>query len=146
VTLIAGPPCSGKTTLARQLARPGDVVLDLDTIAIRLGSPRRWQHSPEYVAQAEAHMHAALRRLATIQTAAYVVRSLPHPRQRAQLARALHATVLVLNPGQAECIRRARADRRPRDTESAIRWWYRTYRPHPLDTPWPPSPASTAAH
>jgi predicted kinase len=136
VTLICGPPCAGKTTLARQLAQPGDLVLDLDTIAAQLGSPQRWQHPPEYVEQAEAHIYAALQRLATPQ-AAYVVRSLPHPGQRARLARALHATVLLLNPGEAECIRRARADRRPRGTQSAIRWWYRTYRPHPMDTAWP---------
>lgn len=146
MTAICGPPVSGKTTLARKLAQPGDLVLDLDDIAVQLGSPRRWQHNPELVAQAEDHMRLALRRLATTQTTAYVVRCLPHPAERAHLARALHATVLVLNPGQAECIRRARADHRPRGTESAIRWWYRSYRPHEVDTPWPSNPASTAVH
>lgn len=146
MTLVCGPPCAGKTTLARTLAQPGDTVLDLDDIAVRLGSPRRWQHTPELVAQADAHIWAALRRLAATQTTAYVLRCLPHPAQRARLARALHATVLVLNPGQAECIRRARADRRPRGTETAIRWWYRTYRAHEVDTAWPSDRASTAVH
>lgn len=44
VVLICGPPCSGKTTLTKQLANPGDVVLDLDAIAQELGSPRQWMH------------------------------------------------------------------------------------------------------
>lgn len=39
VTLICGPPVAGKTTLAKRLAQPGDLILDLDTIAKQLGSP-----------------------------------------------------------------------------------------------------------
>lgn len=90
-------------------------------------------------------MRHALHRIAGSDLTAYVVRCAPRPEQRAQLARALQATVVVLNPGQAVCLYRARLSDRPRGTATAIRWWYRTYRPHEVDTPWPPSPASTAS-
>lgn len=36
LTVIIGPPCSGKTHHARTHARPGDVVIDLDAIATAL--------------------------------------------------------------------------------------------------------------
>ena len=32
VILVAGPPCSGKTTYVTQRAKPGDLVLDQDAI------------------------------------------------------------------------------------------------------------------
>lgn len=39
LTVITGPPCSGKTTYARQHALPGDIIVDFDTIAQAFGSP-----------------------------------------------------------------------------------------------------------
>lgn len=39
LTVITGPPCSGKTTYIRQRAKPGDITVDFDAIAQALGSP-----------------------------------------------------------------------------------------------------------
>lgn len=39
LTVITGPPCSGKSTEARKRAQPGDIVIDYDLIAQALGSP-----------------------------------------------------------------------------------------------------------
>jgi hypothetical protein len=39
LTVITGPPCSGKTTYARKHAKPGDIIIDFDLIAQALGSP-----------------------------------------------------------------------------------------------------------
>jgi predicted kinase len=36
LTVVTGPPCSGKSTYVRQQAQPGDVVIDLDRIALAL--------------------------------------------------------------------------------------------------------------
>lgn len=150
VTLITGPPCSGKSTLARSLAQPGDVVLDLDVIAQQLGSDRQWRHNPDLVAQAEECMTQALRRLARSQhVTALVIRCAPHPGQRAQLARAIRADVVhVLHPPMHEVLARARRDGRPKGTATTIRWWYRQYRPSEVDSPCPPEhhvPAWTAS-
>jgi predicted kinase len=45
LTIITGPPCSGKSTYARQHALPGDIIIDFDTIAQALGSPATHGHS-----------------------------------------------------------------------------------------------------
>lgn len=148
VTLICGAPCSGKTTLARSLAQPGDLILDLDTIARQLGSPARWRHDQATVQAAEECMTQALRRLArTEHITAYVIRCLPHPRHRAQLARAIRAdTVYVLHPPMTEVLARARRDGRPAGTATTIRQWYRRYGPSEVDSRCPPehpAPAPT---
>lgn len=147
ITLICGPPASGKSTLARKLAQPGDLILDLDTIAQQLGSPQRWRHDPATVQAAEECMTLALRKLArTDHITAWVIRSLPHPARRAQLARAIRAdTVCVLAPSMTEVLARARRDGRPTGTATTIRAWYRAYRPSEVDSPCPPAHAWTAS-
>lgn len=133
VYLITGPPCSGKTTLARDRAQPGDLVLDFDDVCVELGSPHQWGHTPEVRRHADAVMWQRIHRLPQHAGDAYVIRCAADPRLRTRLARMLGATVWVLNPGMAECVRRARADRRPRGTEVAIGKWYARYRPTAVD-------------
>lgn len=33
ITVVTGPPCSGKSTYVRTHARPGDIIVDFDAIA-----------------------------------------------------------------------------------------------------------------
>ncbi len=47
LTVVTGPPCSGKTTYVRTRARPGDIVIDFDTMAQAFGSPTPHDHSAE---------------------------------------------------------------------------------------------------
>lgn len=125
VVIIAGPPCAGKSTLAQRLAMPGDVVLDRDDMARRLGSPKWWMHDYRYGVAAERWMQRELRRLAWgVTGTAYVVRGLPRQHERDALAARLSAEVRLLDPGMNECIRRAIADGRPVGTVDGIRRWY----------------------
>lgn len=126
VVVIAGPPCSGKTTRAHALAdQHGGLVLDRDEIARTLGSTRRWMHSKAISRAAELAMRAELVRIAGMaEVRAYVVRSAPLAAQRAQLQAQLQAELVLLDPGRDECIRRARADHRPPGTLPAIHRWY----------------------
>ncbi|MFJ8818197.1 AAA family ATPase [Amycolatopsis thermoflava] len=135
VVLIAGPPCAGKTTLAKALAAPGELVLDRDLIAQELGSPTRWGHAEHLAQQAEAVMRARIAAVARAEdVTAYVVRSVPRPGQRIALANELRATeVFLLNPGLEECMSRAARDGRPRGTTRAIRSWFADYRPCGVD-------------
>lgn len=45
ITVVTGPPCSGKTTYVRTHAKPGDIVIDFDLIAQALGSATPHDHS-----------------------------------------------------------------------------------------------------
>ncbi|HEV2778834.1 MAG TPA: AAA family ATPase [Actinophytocola sp.] len=130
VVLICGPPCSGKTTLAAELASEGDVVLDFDAIARDLGSPDRWMHAEPFRSRAERRMRELIRRLpGSAPGTAYVIRSVPRPEHRAITAKSIKAeAVYVLDPGQSECRRRAEADGRPVSTLESIAAWYEAYR------------------
>src|SRR4051812_27437058 len=94
VTLIAGPPCAGKTTYAAAHARPADLILDQDVIGATA-------------------MTRALRALATMTTGtAWVIRCCAGPARRLAFATSIRATdTVLLTPDRATLV--ARAARRP---------------------------------
>lgn len=59
IVALCGPPCAGKTTLANNLSRPGDAILDFDDIARALGSPDPWMHPEPYRTMAEPQLRWA---------------------------------------------------------------------------------------
>lgn len=130
VVLLCGPPCGGKTTRARELAGPGDLVVDFDQVARALGSPVGWRHPEPYRTQAAQWVVDLMDQLPGHGPGtAYVIRSLPKPQQRAIAARMTRAEEThVLDPGVAECLRRATVDGRPEGTAEQIRSWYARYR------------------
>ena len=65
VTVVAGPPCSGKTHHVRTNAGPDDLVIDWDEIAVRLGSPRSHIHSRMLFASIEAEYDRLLALVST---------------------------------------------------------------------------------
>ena len=45
ITVVTGPPCSGKSTYVRNHAKPGDIVIDFDTMAQAFGSTTPHDHT-----------------------------------------------------------------------------------------------------
>lgn len=133
VVLLCGPPCSGKTTYARQHARPGEIVADFDAYAIGAGSPRRHLHSKRYREAAGYRMAQAEHWIATTDDVqAWVIRTLPHAAAREALAHHLRATsVVVLLPPLPVLLHRAQ--HRPSDTARRIHQWLARYTPRDGD-------------
>lgn len=137
VTLVCGPPCSGKSTYVAQHARAGDLVADLDEIARDLGSPVQWNHPPRYVGAARRRMRVLERQAATMtEGRAWVVRSLPGELARIARAVELDASVVLLDPGRDVCEQRAKQrGGSVATTISVIRGWYssdKTNAPPPI--------------
>jgi predicted ATPase len=136
IVLVAGPPCAGKTTWVEHHAQPGDVVLDLDAIARKLGSTRHWHHDPATLARADAVMRREVLRVAATRAGrVWIIRCVPSGRSRTGLARMVRADkVVVLLPRGSTLVARAR--RRPDvlATVQAINEWQSAYTEGPLDT------------
>lgn len=130
LTVVTGPPCSGKTSWIAARRRPGDVVVDADALAVALGA------SGSHVCSRAQQAAARLARAAVIghvlreggwaarwDAGVYVIHTTLARADTARYSEA-GARVVLLDPGRAECRRRASADGRPRFTYAAIDSWY----------------------
>lgn len=132
LTVVTGPPCSGKSTHVREHAKPGDIIVDFDLLAQALGSPDTHDH-PDPI----RYVTAAVRRTAVDaairqhQQGATVWVIETHIGRRVQAYEQANATIITLSADNAELHRRANAER-PR------RW-------HKLIDEWSPRGAPTRA-
>lgn len=135
VTLVTGPPCSGKSTYVREHAQAGDLIVCLDTLAREAGSQHEHDHQAQHYDAARARYQALVDQLGHDDHArAWIIRCAPLPAERTELAhRARAQQTLVLLPALAEALRRARLERNPK-IKGAIHHWYRRYQPAAGDT------------
>lgn len=111
LTILCGPPCSGKTTYIANHAGPHDTVIDLDTIAAEL--------SPGYIHWTGALTSHLLNQAIRVRNAmlgslehksrgkAWFIVSAPTKAERDWWQAKLNAKVILLHPGAEECKRRA---------------------------------------
>jgi 5-methylcytosine-specific restriction protein A len=135
VILVCGPPAAGKSTWVKQHARPGDQILDFDSICRSLGSKATHDHPPHVRALAMDVRRALEDRAAAMPRQTWVIRSLAEPDKRAAVAERLGAKVVVLATPLDETLARAAADNRPGWTEEAITSWWDRYQPADFDVP-----------
>lgn len=123
LTVITGPPCSGKTTYVRQHSLPGDIVIDFDAIAQAFGSPVTHGHGDLHWKMAVETRDTAITTAVGLATGtsarAWIIDSRPAPSRRTWYAR--HgARIVDLTAPAAELHRRADADGRPADWHRRI--------------------------
>lgn len=127
--VVTGPPCSGKTTYIRKMARRGDLTVDLDDLAYSLGAGRGHHAGGAPLAVALVARRMAIRYALRecsgpgSECDAWIIDTMPDGEAVARYQRA-GAEIVVLDPGLDECVRRARKDKRRKGTESAIMKWY----------------------
>lgn len=130
--LVCGPPCGGKSWLVEQYAQPEDLILCVDTFAVKAGSDVEHNHAGRYYRAGEDRFWTEVERVRRARTVrAWVIRCAPTVQDRRQLAWLSRATrTLVLAPPIRVAYRRAIArDRPPEATLRAIDSWYRRYTP-----------------
>jgi len=134
VTVLWGPPCSGKSTYIRERATGHDIVIDLDRIALALaveGTPNHsyaWHHRKLALDAREAIIHRAVV-MASDDARVWVVDSNADAAKRAEW-KALGAEVVMLDTPREVCEQRAAAERPPPVRGLVARW----YAQHDPDT------------
>ena len=130
VTIVCGPPGSGKTRYVREHAVRGDLILDVDALYMAL-SGLDWYDKPDellpFVAEARDAVIRRLERPSEVKRA-WVITTGAKKHERDALARRLRAKVVVLDVPAEECLRRiANDERRAHQLEKWHRlvdeWW-----------------------
>jgi 5-methylcytosine-specific restriction protein A len=133
LTIVCGPPGSGKSTYVREHARNGDVIICLDTIMQKISGQPEHQTPAWCLPQALDTRNAMLRSLSSAEkhsegARAWFIVAAPSPRDREKWAARLGGRLQVMDTPSAECVRRIKADasragHEERMIQSALAWW-----------------------
>jgi hypothetical protein len=127
LTVVIGPPAGGKSTWVQEKAKPGDIVIDFDRLAVALTGPGGdpHDHAPAVAGVARAARNAAIE--VAIKHAAqvdvYLIHSSPGQQRMAEY-RAMGANVVTIDPGRDVVRQRAKGER-PQRMFAVIDEWYR---------------------
>lgn len=133
LTVVTGPPCSGKSTHVRDHAATGDLVIDLDRIARALTTDDvpGWDY-PDHVRD----VALSARRRATRQARTrwrhiplWIIDTMPDQTDLLEY-RAAGAHIVTLDPGLDVCLDRATRERPPHIAH-LVHAWYATMRTGP---------------
>ncbi|RAL31162.1 hypothetical protein [Rhodococcus sp. AQ5-07] len=123
--VVMGPPAAGKSTWCHKNAKPGDIVIDFDVLAVALtaGHSGSHEHSMATKMVTKAARQAAIDRAITLTDCdVYLIHSTPSASLLAKY-RAIGATVVTIDPGEAITMARAKAERPWRSQQVAKRYY-----------------------
>lgn len=124
--VITGPPCVGKSTWVREHAQQGDIVVDLDRLALAITSEDTPHHAyPPHIRKAAIQ----LRRQAVVMALmwakrgdSYVIHAKPPARALNQYRQA-NAVMVELEAPFDVLMARAKAERPPYIWSTLANWW-----------------------
>ncbi len=127
LTIVCGPPCSGKSTYVADRAADRDAVIDFDAIVSRLSPGFRPWHDRLDQALFGRAIRVRNAMLGSLSVSpgrrAWFVIGAPHPLERAWWRACLGGQVVLLDVPADECIRRA-VKRGTPQAQAAIARWY----------------------
>ncbi|GAA1283607.1 hypothetical protein [Streptomyces javensis] len=126
ITIVTGPPTAGKSSYITAHAKPTDIVVDLDRIAVALAGPGapQWNHHEvllkvahraRFAAIDEAIRHAG-------KNPVWIIHTQPSPKALAKYKR-LKAKVITVDPGRDVVMQRVKAMREPGMERVVTRWY-----------------------
>lgn len=128
LTVVIGPPAAGKSTWVLQHAKPGDIVIDYDRLAVALSGEggHSHDHPPHLVAVTKAARTAAIDTAMRYKgsTDVYLIHSSPGA-QRLNDYRAMGAEIVTVDPGRDVVRSRCKGGNRPQRMYAVIDEWYR---------------------
>lgn len=122
ITVITGPPCSGKSTYARTHAQPGDIVIDFDLMAQAFGSSTPHDHPAATRHVTVMARRAAIAAALTVQSADVWIVDCNINSDRMAAYREHGARVVTMQVDARELHRRAGAERPMRWHALIDRW------------------------
>lgn len=123
VTLITGPPCSGKTTYVNEHKQPNDIVIDYDQLAVALGSPDTHNH-PEHIRSVTTSAWlAAISAAHKTGHKTWLIRTFPTPNDTS-----IAKETITLDVDADTCKQRATHDGRPDTWHEVINAWWNNRR------------------
>lgn len=133
VTIVCGPPASGKTTYVRERAKPADTIIDIDQIAAKIDpSYRQWEGmlQSDLLNKSIRVRNALLGSLARAKYGrAWFIVSAPTQAERDWWQSKLGGEIVLLHPGTDECKRRAVQRGTPQAAIGIDDWETRSKRP-----------------
>ena len=124
--VITGPPCVGKSTWVRERANIGDIVVDLDRLALAITAEHCPHHEyPTHIRRAAMHIRKTAVVLALNHSkggTSYVIHAKP-PKQARAIYKRHNAVFVELQAPVSVLMQRANDERPPHIAEVIRRWW-----------------------
>ena len=124
--VITGPPCSGKSTYAQTHAKPGDMVIDLDRIALSISAEGTKHHTYPLAIRNTARLMRKAALPAAVGHArnadTYLIDSKPGTRSRS-IYKKNGAIFIELSAPIATLVERCRNERPPWVMQTLMTWW-----------------------
>ena len=130
ITVVTGPPCGGKSTYIKENAKDGDLVIDMDKIALALihGEPKSHSYGDDVRSIARAARKAAVKQALIIgqgnSLGIWIIHTDPSVADRTNY-RIVSARFVECSPGLQVCLERLK--KRPRINQVKVERFIREY-------------------
>ena len=131
ITIVTGPPCSGKSTYIKGNAKPDDCIIDMDRIALALSPDETMSFTySERIRKIARSARAAAVKTALMQAQGerywglWIIHTDPTPDVRS-MYRSFGAKFVEMNPGKVVCLERL--TKRPIENQKLAREVIDTY-------------------
>lgn len=123
ITIVVGPPCSGKSTYVSENKNNSDIQVDFDALAVALGSETKHASDGDIRRCTWSVRDQAIDWILYNDASAFIIHSRPSEEKVNRYIEA-GCNFIMLDPGKEACLERCDEDSRPEGTKDEIENWY----------------------